>query len=246
MPICLPRIAFFHGASFFMKSLLRLACLVAALSFAQSASAQAVITFKAWAQDHTYGYQDYTVSYTFVFTFTTDFQSNNSQFNSTWNYWNERDGDNQLFTSITGTGVNGTYTQPTGPFSYMRIYPDQTLDLFVWANPGSTGLTSLDGTPILLSAHITPPSNVGWYDDFPVATQPSDYLAQHTGTYTFSGQSGGYLAVWDASNSNFVLFTPTEMTISAPATPVPEPATYAALAGLGALGLALWRRRSRR
>lgn len=76
------------------------------------------------------------------------------------------------------------------------------------------------------------------------------YVSYQNGT---SGGAGPWLTTADYDSAEYSggtwysvgnLGDPIGMTISASASPIPEPSTYATFAGLGALGLALWRRRS--
>ncbi|MBS0631812.1 MAG: PEP-CTERM sorting domain-containing protein [Verrucomicrobia bacterium] len=229
-----------------MKSILRLVSFVAFMAAAQIASAQVTLTFTATANTDAAGYTVAHGPYTFTFTLTSNFASTYNTFTGSSNLWQEdlAGPDTQLYTAITGTGVTGTFTQPSGgaPYSFLQNTSGSFLSLYAGTESAlkPTGLQSLDGTDINLAAHGTLSSV-----DFLFSgseTQPAAYFADYTGSYALSGSP--VISLTDLNNNTLLTFTATNVTIGSGA--IPEPATYAMLAGLGALGLALWRRRSRR
>ncbi len=69
------------------------------------------------------------------------------------------------------------------------------------------------------------------------------YWASYLGSYSGFSGDGNRITLWNSTYSaELVTFTTTALAISAAAA-VPEPSTYAALAGLAAFGLVLLRRR---
>lgn len=251
MPVCLPWVA--SSASHpDMKSLLRLACLATAMAAASLAPAQTVVLhFTGWAQDQILGYR-YGQSYTIDVAITDSFTSTHDLFSAvaspgySENKWAEKDGDSQLFTSISGMGVTGTFAQPDHPDSSLDFQTNHAgfnyFKLTASTTGAVTGLKSLDGTAI--SFYATTTAFPAAFEDSPSNPQPGAYFFGDAGSYAMSN---GYFTLSNSTNTQVINFTLTNLTISAPAsTPVPEPATYAVLAGLAALGLALYRRRSRR
>lgn len=113
------------------------------------------------------------------------------------------------------------------------------------ANPATVGTYTFTANNDLLAANttywivagVTSGSgsyrwNVATGDNYQMATwTPVDAFAQ-------SSNAGVDWSVLTAGSANPYLY---EVTVSA----IPEPSTYAALAGLGALGLACWRRRQK-
>jgi hypothetical protein len=85
----------------------------------------------------------------------------------------------------------------------------------------------------------------GWQDFFSVASMSGANLSGWT-ALNINGISEDGTLVWgdglhDGNNEGYVL----EFSAGYLASAIPEPSTYAALAGLGALGFAAWRRRTR-
>jgi hypothetical protein len=190
-------------------------------------------------------------SYTFVFNSAASFAiTPTSGFDSEGNvYKEEEDTDPQMWTSIGGTGRAGTYVRPLSvyddPYSAVRIEANGLLELLVGTDYGTNiGLTTLNGTQI---GALRVNFNGGTLPTFSFPEAYSEpfnastgYWASYLGTY--SGFSSGSIWLRDSALSvTLAEFTPTALTISAAA--VPEPSTYAALAGLTALGLAVLRRR---
>lgn len=109
----------------------------------------------------------------------------------------------------------------------------------------SVGLDDLNETRIF--SRIAPTAFAGNINEgvtsatFTVAANTLTAGQDYSGSATFArfvsqdtSQAGMFAVAWWANETNF--------TVSA----IPEPSTYAALAGLGALGLAFWRRRRAR
>src|SRR5690606_32664512 len=109
-----------------------------------------------------------------------------------------------------------------------------TAGLGLFSNPGSTptGLQTLDGTSIVgLRAKV---SSGILHSLINAPKDLNDYFATLNGDYTVTG-------VLDIFTSD-----PGSMSLNltnASISPIPEPSTYAAILGVGALGLGFWRRR---
>ncbi|MDI1247936.1 MAG: PEP-CTERM sorting domain-containing protein [Lacunisphaera sp.] len=209
------------------------------MSTVASASAQTVFTITATADSTGVGYTA-TQAYTFVITSGASFASNgNDYFNSSESFWAEYDtGDDQLVTSLGGTGLSGTYTRPTAIWNELDVHSSyMTLRTGPDDFDGAFGVTRLD-TADLHSFYTRIDSGISFT---PSATYvepfgPSGYFSNYTGSYS----AGGYVDLRDTAGTH-TYFTITNLSISAAA--IPEPSTYAALAGLAGLGLAMLRRR---
>lgn len=104
--------------------------------------------------------------------------------------------------------------------------------------PAGTTLTHVIATMNLAEINFAMPSNY---------TNPATYFAPYVGEYhAWGGTVGLYGGGFDGAT-----FQVTDVSISnglgrndggSGTTAIPEPSTYAALAGVGVLGLALWRR----
>ena len=200
--------------------------------------APAQVTFNVTATADSTGF-GYTAGQTvhFIFQTTTANISGNagSGFNASQNYWVEDFTSSvQLFTSVSGTGLAGTFTRPTAssgdPFSVVAAYPPgySQLTLLASAETGgsSIGLTAGGYAVTSLRADL-----LDWGQTFTmpgVYTPLATYFASYAGTHALN--PGGYVEFFAAGSP--VDFTPTSITISA----VPESSTYALV--FGVIGLA--------
>lgn len=234
-----------------MHFLLRFLGPLVFLAAAPLVTAQVTFTITATANSSVQGYT-LGNSYTFIFTSTTgsDFSStSNSSFDAgAHEYSEELTSDQQLWEAISGTGLGGSFVRPTGnasdPNSNVGSYGSgpQVFQLRAGTNRLSTldiGMTTLTGG---LVSKVQVDADEG---TLPTFAYPGSYSSLESYYSGYGGVYGGFLAgddivrLYDTSNAVFLSFDLISLQISA----VPEPATFAALLGLGALGLVVLRRR---
>lgn len=223
--------------------------LLGALALAVPAvQAQVAVSVTATAVNTNLGY---TLGQTYTFTYLVagNFSSNaSSYFDGTNNIWREYNvAHDLLFTGVTGDGLAGTYVRPildlTDPHSLIEMRPNVAtpgsdhLEMSVSSQLGDIGLTA-DGEAVRTVYMQLRSSGANFlYSGY---DQPSTVLLASAGTYSPNTGDTHGLTVYSLS-SGYADFSVTSFTISA----IPEPSTYAALAGLGALGFAVWRRANR-
>lgn len=234
-----------------MNNAIRTLGFLALLGFATIAPAQVIFTVTATANSTTENYTSGN-SYTFIFTMGNFTTLGNSGFSASNQFYQEvNTSDDQLWSSLAGSGLLGSFIRPTGnasdPYSWAKasIPPSTPLGNSITLTAATDristqhiGVTTLQGTAL---SRVEVFVDNGGLPSFSTgaAVSPAAFFSSYTGTYT--GFSGGndLVELYSTSNTVLVSFTPTSLTISA----VPEPSAYATLAGLGALGLALIRRR---
>jgi hypothetical protein len=213
--------------------------LLLTLILAPFASAQVTLTFTATAPNPEPGYVGLQ-SYTFIFTTGPDGSGNPSNiYDPSRIYWGEgTTAETQLFTNISGTGVTGTFARPSdtpgAPYSFVQYSTSGGLEAY-FGTEGVAPLTlkSPDGLVTLNRIEIqilggTLPTFIDPGSQVPLTS----FFQNYTGTYSgFS--TTNYLNVGNNT------FNVTSVTISV----VPEPSTYSALLGLGALAFVIVRRR---
>ncbi|MBS0633396.1 MAG: PEP-CTERM sorting domain-containing protein [Verrucomicrobia bacterium] len=238
-----------------MKSLLRCTALLALLlGLTAAARAQVTFTFTTTAPGNAsaYGYTD-GASYTFAFTMVGDYPENPDAFYSSGgHYWVDESlsRDDNIFTAINGSGLAGAYVRPTysdeAPLAYVYILDVGSPLWFISATSNDSGMPLGLLTPLGTSiTNIIASASSG----LPVTPHPEiyitpeDYFAPFAGTYNSIG-GNLQLDFDDAGNLEFLISSLT-ISVGTP-TPVPEPATTAALLGAAGLAVALGLRRRNR
>jgi len=190
---------------------------------------------------------NYTVGQTVTFTYTTapSFANNaNSSFSTSSNAWFEEVlTDNSFWASLAGTGISGTYQRPNttngSPFMGLAARTGTSpLDIIATDDDGvSIGLTANGHTLFDLAAYGLATGASIFSGPLPTTyTAPNTFFTSYVGTYALTG---GQIRIESADGFS-VYATTSQLTI---ASAIPEPSTYAALFGAGALGFAVWRRR---
>jgi len=233
-----------------MKSIFRTLGVIGLLGLALNASAQTVFTITAQANSTTNNYTSGS-SYTFVFTLGSGSTFSGAYTSTRTSFQDESTADNQLWSSVGGTGLSGTYARavgdPNDPFNIAAAelppnYNNQALYLVAGTEQNVTqsiGVTTLSGTNIYYVEVTADDSVLPSWTMAASGTSPTSYFAGYAGTYTGFTGSDDTVKIRDTSNNLVVSFDITSVAISA----VPEPSTYAALLGLAALGFVGWRRR---
>lgn len=187
-------------------------------------------------------------TYTFTFQTGPDFPTlgtlGGSSFTLSYNSWYEdTTSHSQLFTSLAGTGLMGSFVRPTGtagaPSSSIYNTNAGNFQLYVSNEDsgGTLGVTTPSGTPLRTvfvnfnNVNLTSPIFSGSYVD------PADYWASHVGVYG----ANNTLALYNSSQVEIINFTPVSVQVAA----VPEPAAVAAWLGVLAFAGVLARRRVR-
>ena len=239
-----------------MKATLRPTAIAAALLLSLAATpvvhAQVTISVTATATTSGFGYTA-TNPYTFIFTTGATYANNpNSTFGPYNQDYREEDTttDDQLWSSISGTGLGGAYVRPAlnveDPTSKLEAAIaglTYFLQLFAVADSTVIGNTTKSGSAINGIYVIADKANLPSFA-FPEShVNPSTYFAAYYGTYTgFSSADSSNADVINLdfnNHGNSMQFNITSITISG----IPEPSTYGALLGVAALGLAEVRRR---
>jgi hypothetical protein len=152
--------------------------------------------------------------------------------------------DPELFASVSGTGLSGTWKRPDSdddaPSSLLQVFTYGELNISAGREGRSdTGLmvNGSDFSRLYFTATF-----IGLGDEFDTITgtlpDPTAYFGSNLiGTYLLDQQFVAYLSTAAASTN----FTITSLTISA----VPEPSSYAAMAGAAGLFGAVFIRRRR-
>ncbi len=226
--------------------------LFACAALISSASAAAV-TFTFQTTANATG-QGYTSGATYNFSFTTGASYptlstlSTSTFSSTNNYWRNTSAADTgtLFVSSGGTGLLGSFVpSTTTPNSYIFQNSLSGGSDFQVSNGGTqnSGMTTLGGTPLSyvfggnMNYTLSP---AGGYPN--TYNDPTTFYTARPGVYAVTAGSNpgpATLTLYGLSNNNLAAFTVNQLTISA----IPEPSTYAAIAGAAMLGLAVWQRR---
>ncbi len=146
-----------------------------------------------------------------------------------------------LWESVTGTGIQGEWTYPEigSGLSMLSLSPEGMLLIGVGVMPGQglgSTLSMDDDTPVVLMAlgmaltgnPIALPGEV---------VDATEFFTNHLGHYAVSNVMSG-IRVSGSPSDSVVTLVPTSLDISV----VPEPSTYAGLAGLGCLVLLVGRR----
>lgn len=206
------------------------------------AQAQITITFTATADANAEGYTTAHGPYTFSATFGHFANNSDSAFEpDSNNNWVENQlSHGQLFTSVTGSGLTGTITRASDPYSRIDVNGTDALGLRVSGDAGDMGLRSLNGTSVYLVMSAVLPVNFTTGASY---VDPVTYFSAYLGSYTPTSGSIAMLQGFGGQD-DLLAFTVTNVTIAA-ASAIPEPSTYALLAGAGALGLVVLRRRRR-
>jgi hypothetical protein len=223
--------------------------LVLLLLMGSTTNAQVTITVTATANNTNLGY---TSGNTYSFTYTlaspvADVVPN--YFDLTHNSWYEYHlYQSPLFTAISGDGLSGSLTRPTvsdtDPHSRIEIRTNV-------ATPGSDYLV-LSAVSQFSDLGITANGNEIWSVYLQLNNseasflypgsfmEPTSIFAASSGTYAPSGDTHG-ISIFSLY-SGAAHFDVSSFTIGN-SNAIPEPSTYAALFGLGALGLVVWWRR---
>lgn len=240
-----------------MKPILRLLGFLTLFSLAQVASAQITFTFTATADADGRGYTK-DQPYTFTFTLGTFTNLSDSFSRSSFTQYREETTNyDQLWASVGGSGLGGSFVRPTGdsqdPYSLLQaIAPGNNNAIRLIASTEgyatkTVGLTALSGNSLSgISAYLEDAALPAWPmgQGEPTPTTPYDYFSVYAGN-TYTGfTSGSEDKIWLVGAAPYfsISFTITSLTIGSA---VPEPSTYAALFGVAALGVAVWRRRKR-
>jgi hypothetical protein len=132
-------------------------------------------------------------------------------------------------------------------FDFGDVTSGQTVTLTFTLNAASGTRDSLSGTFSLSNADLSS-SDIGAVTSLAAGGNRSitiSYLAgaagAYTGSLTFNGTSNGVALGLDDKTLDAISFNISANVLSVSA--VPEPSTYAVLAGLGILGFAVYRRR---
>jgi hypothetical protein len=223
----------------------RLRSSVAVLGFVFAVAhgaAQVVFTITGTADATAAGY-NVSQSYTFVFTTTVNHASNihSAFFLGSENAWRDENTgtSTNLFASIGGTGLAGTFVRPTSsasaPFSFIRndsFFPT-TLELHAGNDAGgSIGLGTPD-TSVVGKIHAI-------VSGLPTFAFPGSYSTPETYFSAYTGTDlsvAGSITLYNPGGAAIATFTPTQAMIA-----IPEPSAAVALLGTLALGVAAWRR----
>ncbi|MCF7689567.1 MAG: PEP-CTERM sorting domain-containing protein [Cephaloticoccus sp.] len=154
-----------------------------------------------------------------------------------YNWYEDTLGDPLIFSAVSGTGVSGTFDRSTGVDANVQLQvtaPSQLSLQFLYTAP--VGLTVNSQSIVNITASATYDGLT--FDTSGSAPTPTEYFSAYVGSYNANWTSGS-TGVYSYNFGPSVYVTINSMTISS----VPEPSTYAALAGMLVLGLTCWRRR---
>ncbi len=213
-----------------MKKLFSLVlCLVA---FASLARAQALqFTLDATATANVFGYVAGN-SYQFTVNLAPSYSSTQpADYLANLPAWQRDSGsDELLFSSLNGYDIANVRQ-----WLYLR---GDIVQITIPGDGAFVGITSPNGTQMsyfntafdFVTSAVAP----GYVD-------PNTALAPFAGSFPVTGTTYNYIQLLDMNGNETHAFTVTNVTLAA--SPVPEPATYAALSGLAALGFVGYRRR---
>lgn len=226
-----------------------LALAVFCLFGAVSARAQILLTFSGTATNDAHGYvfeQSYTVSFQLNSAFSGQLGSNSGGFDGeSVSWWQSDSGQTPVFTDIYGSALQGSFIQPTNePDISLALRSAGRVEVYLGTGDGaSLGLLTLDGESpthlgrILIQVDAPFAATANYSGSY---TNPASYWSNLLGTHAVDGQ----VLFSNTSNQSLMTFNATSLTVTDLAA-VPEPASAVGVAGLAALGIALWRRRTR-
>jgi hypothetical protein len=216
--------------------------LIAFVAVTPASRADLTFTFSATSSGNALGYTTNQPA-TFVFTLHDNSPTPPAgTANGTSYVWTEELLTQPELWSVAGTGLLGTYTRPNAsggsPLSELAASSaGNSLKAYASLDSGNNGLT-VNGNNLSAITMFGTYTDLTFSDITGTLPDPVDYFGTKLGT--FAAVSTLNARIYDSTFA-FADFTINSLTINSSA--IPEPSTYAGLAGAAVLGLAAWRRR---